>query len=328
MLLYENTGTANAPAFAPPSTDPFGLADVGSSASPALADLDGDGDLDVFVGNSTGNILFFRNTGTASGPAFAAASTNPFGLVDVGSNATPDFGDIDADGDLDAFVGSGSLLFFQNTGTATAPAFAAASTNPFGLVAIFGGGTSPILADVDGDGDLDIVASNFANTFFFRNSGTVNAPAFAEWSVAPFGGSGFEARTPAFADLDGDGDLDAFLGGSVGGVGVLFFENVEVGSGICADGLDNDGDGQYDAPADPGCASASDTNEKSSAQCDNGLDDDGDGWIDRREDGTGDPQCSSLTDGSEFSPPGAGCGIGPELVLLAPALAALRRRRR
>ncbi len=52
----------------------------------------------------------------------------------------------------------------------------------------------------------------------------------------------------------------------------------------CGDGLDNDGDGEVDHPADPGCDSPDDASEKAegapSLPCDNGLDDDGDGWID------------------------------------------------
>jgi hypothetical protein len=118
-VFFENTGTASAPAFAPPVTNPFGLADVGSLASPAFADLDGDGDLDAFVGAFTGDTLFFENTGTASAPAFAPPVTNPFGLADVGRNASPAFADIDGDGDLDAFVSEryGNTIFFECQGT-------------------------------------------------------------------------------------------------------------------------------------------------------------------------------------------------------------------
>lgn len=101
-----------APAFAAPETNPFGLTRVGFYASPELVDIDGDGDLDAFIGNVYGNSLFFRNTAVAgsSSPAFAAASTNPFGLADVGAYAGPDFVDIDGDGDLDAFIGRASAI--------------------------------------------------------------------------------------------------------------------------------------------------------------------------------------------------------------------------
>ena len=94
-------------------TAPFGLSNVGLYASPTFADIDGDGDLDAFIGESNGNTLFFRNTGNASSAAFAAATPNPFGLSDVGGWSSPTLADIDADGDLDAFVGdSDGLIHF------------------------------------------------------------------------------------------------------------------------------------------------------------------------------------------------------------------------
>ncbi|MGZ8191091.1 MAG: FG-GAP repeat domain-containing protein, partial [Methylococcaceae bacterium] len=71
LLFYRNNGTNN-PFSTPAVTNPFGLTGVGPYANPTLADIDGDGDLDALVGNSSGELLFFRNTGTASNPVFAA----------------------------------------------------------------------------------------------------------------------------------------------------------------------------------------------------------------------------------------------------------------
>src|SRR5687768_10374120 len=120
------------------ATNPFGLSDVGFSASPTFVDIDGDGDMDAFIGESSGNTLFFRNTGTASNPVFSAPITNPFGLSDVWGYVKPSFVDIEGDGDLDAFVGwnhySGDgMLFHRNIGTISNPVFYQDSFNPFGL---------------------------------------------------------------------------------------------------------------------------------------------------------------------------------------------------
>ncbi len=225
-LFFRNTGSATAPAFAG-SASPFGLPDVGYVASPAFADIDGDGDLDAFIGDRLGNTFFFRNTGSATAPAFAS-SASAFGLPDVGDSASPAFADSDGDGDLDAFIGEsyGNTLFFRNTGSATAPAFSG-SSGAIGLPDV-GSLASPVFADSDGDGDLDaFIGNRSGNTLFFRNTGSATAPAFAcsaNAFVLPNGGL---YASPAFADIDGDGDLDAFIGERIGNT--LFFRNT--GSG-------------------------------------------------------------------------------------------------
>ena len=69
---------------------------------------------------------------------------------------------------------------------------------------------------------------------------------------------------------------------------------------LCANGLDDDGDGLADYPSDPGCASAEDPDERDDgpaspvAQCSNGLDDDSDGYVD-----LSDSDCSDLNDPRE-----------------------------
>jgi hypothetical protein len=173
---FENTGTASAPAFTAPVSAAFGLADVGEVSKPTLADLDGDGDLDLLVGNLDGNLVYFENTGTASTPGFGAPQTNPFGLADVGTRAVPSFVDIDRDGDLDVFVSNGArnVLYFKNTGTATAPAFAAATTNPFGLSFVSPESIRPMslaFADITGDGNIDaVIGDYFGNTRVYQNT--------------------------------------------------------------------------------------------------------------------------------------------------------------
>ncbi|AFY45959.1 VCBS repeat-containing protein [Nostoc sp. PCC 7524] len=227
ILLYRNTGTATNPQFATPINNPFGLTDVGFNAAPTFADIDGDGDLDAFVGHFDGNTMFYRNTGTATNPQFAAPTNNPFGLSDVGFNAVPTFADIDGDGDLDVFVGNfdGNILLYRNTGTATNPQFAAPTTNPFGLTNV-GTFAKPTFADIDGDGDLDaFVGNGDGNTLFYRNTGTATNPQFNTPTTNPFGLTDVRAgAAPTLVDIDGDGDLDTFVGNSDGNT--LFFLNI------------------------------------------------------------------------------------------------------
>ena len=219
-LFFQNNGTASNPVFAAPSTNPFGLSNVDVHASPTFVDIDGDGDLDAFVGNLYGNTMFFSNTGTTSSPAFVVPVINPFGLTDVGFSADPTFVDIDSDGDLDAFVGefSGDTLFFQNTGTASNPVFTTPVTNPFGL-SFVGYTPAPTFVDIDGDGDLDaFIGEQYSgNTIFLRNIGTASNPLFDSSIENPFGLSNVNYfASPTFVDIDGDGDLDAFVGNEDG----------------------------------------------------------------------------------------------------------------
>jgi N-acetylglucosamine-6-sulfatase len=95
----------------------------------------------------------------------------------------------------------------------------------------------------------------------------------------------------------------------------------------CSDGVDNDGDGAVDFPADPGCRDAASNLEN--PKCDDGLDNDHDGKIDWDGGGVGppDPQCSAGWGSfeGELTRP---CGLGFELAPLAVLLAWLGGRRR
>lgn len=212
---------------------------VNSHAKPSLVDIDNDGDLDAFIGGGDGMVAFYRNTGTSVDPVFEAADgagiINPLAGFDVGGDAAPTFADIDNDGDLDAFVGevSGTVKFYRNTGTVTSPIFAAADgagiINPLDGFVVVNGAAAPIFADIDNDGDLDVfIGEGFGTVKFYRNTGTVMNPVFAAANgttiINPLDGFdvGFIA-TPTFADVDNDGDLDAFIGEGFGAV--KFYRN-------------------------------------------------------------------------------------------------------
>ncbi|WP_338761462.1 FG-GAP-like repeat-containing protein [Bernardetia sp. ABR2-2B] len=233
ILYQENVGTATAPNYAAAIANPFG-ATTGAALliAPTFVDIDGDGDQDMFVGEVFNDIFFFENTGTASAPAFAASTTNQFGLDNTfQTEYLPKlaFADLDNDGDSDAMIGGyyGNFTYFENTGSTTTPAFGTPQQNPFLIQGTGDYRTTTSFADVDGDGDFDLISGtdNPGNYVYFQNYGTPTQPKFfdAPFDIANPLPAGYNAT--AYADMDGDGDIDLVVGNDNGGGSVFFLEN-------------------------------------------------------------------------------------------------------
>ena len=204
----------------------------GSRIKPTFVDIDNDGDKDLFAGVNDGTIHYFENTGSATAPVMVerTGAANPLDTVDVGDNAAPSLVDIDDDSDLDVFIGdnNGTVRYFQNTGTQTAPVFAEqiGAANPLNGVDV-GYASAPTFSDIDGDSDFDaFIGEGDGNVNYFENTGTVNAPTLVEQvgTANPLNGVDIGLHsTPTFVDLDNDSDLDVVIGESDGNIN--YFEN-------------------------------------------------------------------------------------------------------
>ena len=139
----------------------------GRNATPALGDVDGDGDLDLFIGETSGTLNFYENTGSRQEAVFTLVD-DEFGRIDVGRRSMPLLRDMDEDGDLDLVIGSESegVSLYRNVGSVTSPDFVES-----GLLGIedfrF---ASPALGDLDGDGDDDVLlGGGGGGLWFFEN---------------------------------------------------------------------------------------------------------------------------------------------------------------
>ncbi|MDP7558385.1 MAG: FG-GAP-like repeat-containing protein [Candidatus Marinimicrobia bacterium] len=202
----------------------FEQIDLISGTIPTLADMDSDGDLDLFIGNEfdasnsgwKGDVYFFENIGSAVSPQFEMVDSSYFD-EGMGNNMAPAFGDLDGDGDFDALVGdyNGEISFFLNDGSPTEPNF---SYQGKFLEIDLAGRATPALGDVEGDGDLDLyVGDKNGSVHVWSNEGDPANYNFMKISDDLFPGEdlGLEIALE-LADFDNDGDLDLLIGNQSG----------------------------------------------------------------------------------------------------------------
>lgn len=181
--------------FAEPMENPFGLSSNNTYINlPVLADFDGDGDMDLLIGeydysysgDPASTLNYYENIGTPSEPEFAVPQPGAFGLsfppLTYAYIALPAVADLDADGDMDLFSGisgysyingneyNGGIYYFENTGSATNPQFEISERNPFGITipaSVTYDILVPSFADMDNDGDIDMLCSVFYGNFLY-----------------------------------------------------------------------------------------------------------------------------------------------------------------
>ena len=206
--------------------------DVGNESMPVLADLDGDGDLDLLIGSKldptnsrTSSIAWLENVGTPTAPAFRERGNLP---IEGDFHYAPAVADLDGDGLQDLVLGTWRdvVQFWKNVGTEGAPRWTLADSM---LVQITrGSNTAPALADIDGDGLIDLVIGEASGQLnVYRNVGTATLPEFELISDTFQDIDTGRRSTPAFADFDGDGKPDLLLGAEDGHLEL--WRNVTVG---------------------------------------------------------------------------------------------------
>lgn len=126
LNYFRNTGTPSQPAFEWVDTDFQALGQYGLRAIyPTFGDLDGDGDQDLLIGDSEGELHYFENTAGVGNPMALTLSQTSYMSIDVGQHAAPQLIDLNRDSLLDLVVGEkdGILNYFENQGTSSAASF-------------------------------------------------------------------------------------------------------------------------------------------------------------------------------------------------------------
>jgi len=232
---YKNTGTANFPAFTYQVNDFLvdEMIDKGTGSAPAFVDYNGDGLLDIVVGNNytfinnltqESSLSLYENIGTATQPSYRLVDADFATIKQYNQRRlVPTFGDLDNDGDQDMILGleSGELIYVANIGTATVPNFLNISANYAGID--IGQNSTPQLVDADRDGDLDlIIGERNGNTNYFENTGTASAPTFSNTETSATFGF-IDTKLPGYLKgnsaphlVDVNGDYHLFMGNEVG----------------------------------------------------------------------------------------------------------------
>ena len=178
-----------------------------------LVDVDGDGDLDLFKAEGTDSLEGRPNQlliNTGAGRFVDASATR---LPPAVANSTKaDFGDVDGDGDLDAIVANvGAEQLLVNDGSGV---FSDGSARLPPPLAIFSDISADArFADVDGDGDLDVLVANevpFPGGVGAQNRLWVNdgLGRFSDATATRLPVAIDQTAAMLPGDIDGDGDLD------------------------------------------------------------------------------------------------------------------------
>ena len=229
---------------------------VGSSI--LAIDIDSSGVLDLLIGDASySSLTLLINGGTAvntDSPMTSLEYNFPMYTTPIKVTLFPAsyFLDVDFDGVKDLITTPNALLisfnessvkFYKNTGTNGNPYFVPQSSNFLqdGMIE-HGTGSVPVLADIDEDGLNDLLVANYfrfkpisdkeSTLAYYRNVGTASSPVFeyVDYDYLNLSAENYGLRsTPAFADLDDDGDEDMLL--AIENGTLVYYENESIGSG-------------------------------------------------------------------------------------------------
>ncbi len=222
-----------------------------SFPSCSFPDMDNDGIRDLvvspfdpalYVSENKRSCWFYKNTGTNDHPVFQFQTDHFFQneMIDVGTNDYPVITDVNGDGLPDLLIGNygeydssyysqgylksvftSKISWYKNTGQPNNPSLHLVTDDFANLSGIHGLAFYPTFADLDGDGDPDMITGNADGslTFFQNTAGTGHDPVFAPPQTHYQDINAGTFSTPQLFDLDRDGLPDLVIGNRKGILG-------------------------------------------------------------------------------------------------------------
>ena len=188
-------------------------------------------------------ISYYKNIGTTATASFnlQADSFLIDNTIDVGEGAHPVFVDYNNDALTDLVIGNygyfnnatnsfkSSITLYKNTGTATMPVYELISRNWQNLAQYNINTISPTFADLDNDGDLDlIVGAANGQLYYFKNTGNSINPIYNLTTPFYQGIDVGDEATPQLVDVNQDGLFDLLIGERSGNIN--YYQNTGTAS--------------------------------------------------------------------------------------------------
>ena len=236
LWLYENIGTASNPSYQLVDNDYANISSINLDIAgnqptlrliPTFGDLDGDGDMDMIIGDYLGFLHHFNNTAGAGNPANFVLAAPQYAGIDIGNYASPQLIDLNRDNLLDLVIGNrhGYVNYYRNAGTSSVPNFSL-STDSLGYVKTrnyneFNGNATPFIFEDSGSYKM-IAGSTNGHLYYYDN---IDGNLGGSFNLLDSMYLNIWEGSKSFvnvADVTSDGKLDMVVGSYDGGV--AFYE--------------------------------------------------------------------------------------------------------